>query len=196
MGGCNSLGLLKSFLSYASPLSGANSLHFHILNSSLLTVQSGCSLMAVRLQVLFSFLSALRAQKSTFGGPELLMAGTSLFTDMVGTHYFSVGTFFFGLQIIMYKRGRAVWMNRAIESVLELGTDDICHSSPRQGWSALLARPAGVYFFLSIISKLHNWPKGSNWRLIKTSLPGHTGESLYAHGCYDFVTLLVEFKDV
>ena len=92
MGGCNSLGLLKSFLSYASPLSGANSLHFHILNSLLLTVQSGCSLMAVRLQVLFSFLSALRAQKSTFGGPELLMAVTSLFTDMVGTHYFSVGT--------------------------------------------------------------------------------------------------------
>ena len=61
MGRCKSLGSLESFLSYASQLSGASILHFHILSYSELTVGSGCSLMAARLQVFFSFVSALRA---------------------------------------------------------------------------------------------------------------------------------------
>ena len=55
----------------------------------MLTVGSGCSLMAARLQVLFSFLGVLKAQKFTFGGPESLMTVTSLFTDMAGILHFS-----------------------------------------------------------------------------------------------------------
>ena len=55
----------------------------------MLIIGSGCSLMAARLQVLFSFLGALKAQKFTFGGPEPLMTVTSLFTDMAGIFHFS-----------------------------------------------------------------------------------------------------------
>ena len=48
MGRCKSLGSLKSFLSYASQLSGARVLCFHILSSSMLTIGSGCSPMVMR----------------------------------------------------------------------------------------------------------------------------------------------------
>ena len=44
MGRCKSLGSLNSFLSYASRLSEANCLCFHLLSSSGLPVASGCSL--------------------------------------------------------------------------------------------------------------------------------------------------------
>ena len=47
--------------------------------TSVLTIGSGCSL-----QVLFSFLGALRAQKFTFGRPESPITVTSLFTDTAG----------------------------------------------------------------------------------------------------------------
>lgn len=43
-----------------------------------------CSLVAAALQVLLSFLSALRTQKFTFGGPQSLMTVASVFTDMAG----------------------------------------------------------------------------------------------------------------
>ena len=55
MGRHKSLGSLKSVLSYASRLSGATILYFHILSSWSLTIGSGHSMI---LQV-FSFLSAL-----------------------------------------------------------------------------------------------------------------------------------------
>ena len=45
-----------------SAIWGLISCIFHILNSSVLTIGSGCSLMAASLQVLFSFLGALRVQ--------------------------------------------------------------------------------------------------------------------------------------
>ena len=48
----------------------------------------GCSLVAAALLVLFSFLSALRTQKLTFGGPELLMTVASVFTDTAGNTRF------------------------------------------------------------------------------------------------------------
>ena len=57
---------------------GQNPACFHIPSSSVLTAGSDCSLMAVEWQVLFSFLSALRAQKCTFRGPESLMDCDSL----------------------------------------------------------------------------------------------------------------------
>ena len=47
----------------------------------MLTVGSGCSLLAAGSQVSFSFLVALWAQKFTFGEPKLQMTVTSLFTD-------------------------------------------------------------------------------------------------------------------
>ena len=59
---------------------GSVSCVFHILSALGLTVGSGCSLMDARSHVFFSFLSTLRAQEFTFGGP--LMTVTSLFTDM------------------------------------------------------------------------------------------------------------------
>ena len=59
---------------------GSVSCVFHILSALGLTVGSGCSLMHARSHVFFSFLSTLRAQEFTFGGP--LMTVTSLFTDM------------------------------------------------------------------------------------------------------------------
>ena len=64
----------------SSQLSGISTLHFSIL----LTAGSDCSLMAAGLQVLFSFLVALRTQKFTFGGLKSLMTVTSLFMDMAG----------------------------------------------------------------------------------------------------------------
>ena len=49
MGRCESLGELKSFLSYASQLSGASILSFsHPLIFLVLIVGSGCSLIATR----------------------------------------------------------------------------------------------------------------------------------------------------
>ena len=56
MGRCKSLGSLKSFLSYASQLSGASIFWF-----SVLTLGSSHSLTAVGSQVLFSFLVALES---------------------------------------------------------------------------------------------------------------------------------------
>ena len=75
-----------------SAIWGQYPVFFHILpKSSVLTRGSSCSLMATRQQVLFSFLSALQAQKFMFGGPELLMVVTSLFIDMAGnTPFLSV----------------------------------------------------------------------------------------------------------
>ena len=62
---------------------------FHILSSLGLTIGNGCSLSAARLQVLFSFLSALRAQDFTFEGLESLMTVTSLFIDVAENTPFS-----------------------------------------------------------------------------------------------------------
>ena len=82
-GKAKSLGSRKSFLPRAffhghlCSLS-QNPACFHIPSSSVLTAGSDCSLMAVGWQVLFSFLSALRAQKHTFRGPESLMDCDSL----------------------------------------------------------------------------------------------------------------------
>ena len=56
VGICKSLGLLKSFPSYASQLSGASVFWF-----SVLTLGSSRSLITVRSQVLFSFLVALES---------------------------------------------------------------------------------------------------------------------------------------
>ena len=44
---------------YISAIWGQYPVIFHILSSSVLTMGSGCSVMAARLQVLFSFLSTL-----------------------------------------------------------------------------------------------------------------------------------------
>ena len=66
-------------LSYLGPVSCV----FHILSSSVLSLGSGCSLMAAMLQV-FSFLISLGAQELTLGGLESLMTVTSLFTDIAG----------------------------------------------------------------------------------------------------------------
>ena len=91
MGRYKSLGLLKPFLSYASQLSGASILHLfrypphpQILSAS---TGSGGSPMAAREQALF-FLGTLRAQKSTFRGPESLIAVPSFFTDTAGNASF------------------------------------------------------------------------------------------------------------
>ena len=66
-GRCRSLGPLKSPLSHAPQLSGAR-----VRSSRVLPAGSPpCSPAAARLQVLLSFLSALRTQKFTFGGPGL-----------------------------------------------------------------------------------------------------------------------------
>lgn len=93
MGRCKSLGPLKSFLSHASQLSGVSSLRFHMLSflsahrrevgaTSRLPYCRHCSS-----QVPSEF------QKFAFGGLELLMAVTALFTDMAGnTHLFSLTT--------------------------------------------------------------------------------------------------------
>ena len=64
----------------SSQLSGASIWHFSIV----LTAGSDCSLMAAGLQVLFSFLVALRTPKFTFGGLKSLMTMTSIFMDMAG----------------------------------------------------------------------------------------------------------------
>ena len=77
-GKAKSLGSRKSFLPRASLLWGPESCLFSHPSSSVLTAGSDCSLMAVGWQVLFSFLSALRAQKLTFRGPESQMDCDSL----------------------------------------------------------------------------------------------------------------------
>ena len=76
-------GLPEIILSYAPQLSGQVSYVFHILSSSVLSLGSGCSLMAAMLQV-FSFPISLGAQELTLGGLESLMTVTSLFTDIAG----------------------------------------------------------------------------------------------------------------
>ena len=81
---CKSLGSLKSFLSYASQLSGASVLsisHSEILSAHLRAwlQPEGCLISQV-----FSFLNAHRAQIFTFGGLEWLLTLTSLLTDMAG----------------------------------------------------------------------------------------------------------------
>ena len=85
MGRCKSPGSLKCLVSYASQLSGASILHFshpEFLNAHHREwlQPNGCQIV----QALFSFLSALRAQEFTFGGPESLKTMASLFTDMAG----------------------------------------------------------------------------------------------------------------
>ena len=60
---CKSLSSQKSFLSYASQLSGTNILCFPGL-----TIEGGCSLMASGWQVLFSSLSSLRVHWLTVEG--------------------------------------------------------------------------------------------------------------------------------
>ena len=67
MGRCKSPGSVKSLLSYASQLSGASMCVSHILNSSVVTSGSGCSLMVPDCRYP-SFLSAPRAQKCTLRG--------------------------------------------------------------------------------------------------------------------------------
>ena len=70
---------------------GSVSCVFHILpRSSVLTRGSRGSLMATRQQVLFSFLSALQAQKFMFGGPESPMVVTSLLLTWQEILHFSV----------------------------------------------------------------------------------------------------------
>ena len=64
---------------HISAIWGPISCIFYTMSSSVLTIGSGCSL-----QVLFSFLGALRAQKFTFGRPESPITVTSLFTDTAG----------------------------------------------------------------------------------------------------------------
>ena len=65
MGKCKSLGSLKPFLSCASQLScGQNPVFFTSRVPLGLNTRSGCNLMAVRSQVFFSFLSALRLTSS------------------------------------------------------------------------------------------------------------------------------------
>ena len=77
MGSCKSLGEIIPFICILA-ICSQYPVFFHILSSSVLTLGSGCSPKAARLQVLFSFLDALRPQKFTFGGSKLLMALTSL----------------------------------------------------------------------------------------------------------------------
>jgi len=83
MGRCKSLGLLKSFLSYASQLSGASILFFFCIPRLLGAHSREWLQLAAKSQASF-FLGPLWAQKLTFGGPELLIGVTSLFIDMVG----------------------------------------------------------------------------------------------------------------
>ena len=56
---------------------------FHMLSFLSAHHREWCNLTAALLQALF-FPGALRVQKFTFGGLELLMAVTALFTDMAG----------------------------------------------------------------------------------------------------------------
>ena len=62
MGRCKSLGSIKSFISYASKLSGASTLFFTSWKTYLkFTIGGGYSLTPARWQVFFSFPNALRA---------------------------------------------------------------------------------------------------------------------------------------
>lgn len=68
---------------YASQLPEASVLFFSHPEFLRAHCGSGYSLMAARLyRYFFLFLECPRAQEFTFGGPELLMTVTSLFTDM------------------------------------------------------------------------------------------------------------------
>ena len=80
---CKSLGPQKSFLSYASELSGASILHFsHPLELLSAPYREWLQLIAVRQQVVFS--AKLQAQKFIFGGLESLMTVAFSLTDMSG----------------------------------------------------------------------------------------------------------------
>ena len=73
MGRCKSLGSLKSFLSYASQLSGASILCF------LISGGSGCNLMAATSQVFF--LSAFRAHQLIFSQFSSVQFSRSVASD-------------------------------------------------------------------------------------------------------------------
>ena len=81
---CKSLGSQKSFLSYASQLSGASILQFsHPLELLSAHYREWLQLIAVRQQAVF-FLVNLQAQKFIFGGLESLMTVALSLTDMSG----------------------------------------------------------------------------------------------------------------
>ena len=73
MGRCQSLGSLKSLLSYASQLSGANIQCFHIQSPSVLTVGNGYSLLTLRSHRYSPSWEPLGLKIFTFGQPESLM---------------------------------------------------------------------------------------------------------------------------
>ena len=97
MGRCKSLGLLKSFLSYASQLSGASAHH-------------GEWLMAPDRRHCSSW-----TQKFTFGGPESLMAMTFLFIDVTGNTPFHSNLLKFKLLIMIVPE----FEHRFVSKVLE-----------------------------------------------------------------------------
>ena len=73
---------MKSFLSYESQPSGASVLCFS--HPELLGAHRREWLQPSGSQIFLSFLGALRAQKFTLGGLELLITETSLFIDKAG----------------------------------------------------------------------------------------------------------------
>ena len=97
MGRCKSLGLLKSFLSYASQLSGASAHH-------------GEWLMAPDRRHCSSW-----TQKFTSGGPESLMAMTFLFIDVTGNTPFHSNLLKFKLLIMIVPE----FEHRFVSKVLE-----------------------------------------------------------------------------
>ena len=97
MGKCKSLGLLKSFLSYASQLSGASA-------------HPGEWLMAPDSRHCSSW-----AQKFTFGGPESLMAMTVMFIDVTGNTPFHSNLLRFKLLIMILPE----FGHRSVSKVLE-----------------------------------------------------------------------------
>ena len=84
MGRCKSLGSLKSFLSYASQLSGDSILCFPHLEFLSAHHREWLQPGDWQIVPVSSFQGALRAQEIVFGGPESLMTVTSLFADMEG----------------------------------------------------------------------------------------------------------------
>ena len=91
MGSYKSLSSRKSFLSRPSQLSGASILGFS--HPEFLSAHRRQWLQPVDCWIVlgfFSFLGALRAQRFTFGEPELLMTMTASFTGMAGILHFSV----------------------------------------------------------------------------------------------------------
>lgn len=70
-------------LTRSSAIWGQYPTFFHVLSFLSAHCREWCNLMAALLQALF-FPGALRVQKFIFGGLELLMAVTALFTGMAG----------------------------------------------------------------------------------------------------------------